>query len=70
MSAFFTAVGNMILKYVVRYVWDHVSAWLERRRASSEQRKKDEASKKPYDEAVQNGTHDEIEDATEDRLNG
>jgi hypothetical protein len=51
-------------------VWDHVTAWYERRRASEAQRKKDEESKKPYDQAVQNGTHEQIENETEGRLNG
>lgn len=74
MSAFLAKVGTWFGKYVmtylIRYVTDHVTAWLERRRASKEQDAKDEASKQPYDEAVQNGTHEEIEQATEDRLNG
>lgn len=78
MSAFMTKLGQWFIKYVVsyvvryvvRYVWDHVTAWYERRRASEAQRKKDEESKKPYDQAVQNGTHEQIENETEGRLNG
>lgn len=74
MTAFFAKFGEWfvkyVLQYIVRYVWDHVTAWNERRRASKAQRKKDEESKKPYDQAVQNGTHEQIENETEGRLNG
>lgn len=74
MSVFMTKVGQWFLKYVVtyliRYGKDHATAWIERRRASEAQRKKDEESRKPYIEAVQNGTPKEIENETEGRLNG
>lgn len=70
MAAFFTSVLKYLGGLLVRYAWDYVTAWLERRRASREQQRKDEQSKKPYDQAVQNGTEQEIEQATEDRLNG
>lgn len=55
-----------ILKDVYYVMKDQFDAWNGRRI----QKKKDEASKKPYDEAVKNGTGKEIEDATEGRLNG
>lgn len=74
MSAFFSKIGawfmQYVIKYVIRYVWDHLTAWQERRRAREEQQKKDEANKPKYDAAVNNGTDEQIEEATEDYLNG
>lgn len=78
MSAILSKVGawfmqyvmKYVMKYVIRYLWDHFTAWQERRRAREEQQKKDQENKPKYDEAVNNGNDQEIEDATEDYLNG
>lgn len=74
MGAFMAKIGEWLGKYVVqyliRYVVDHVTAWLERRRADQRQRKKDEENKIKYDQAVKEGTHEDIQNQTEDRLNG
>ena len=73
MSAFMAKIGEWfgkyVVQYVLRYVWDHVTAWLERRRISEEQRKRDQASKEDYERTVQNGTNEEIIRKTEDRFN-
>ena len=74
MSALISKIGQWfatyVVKYLIRYIADHLTAWIERRRASEEQTKKDEATKPTYDSAVKNGSEEEIVKATEDRLNG
>ncbi len=69
MSAFALKVIQSFLmsiaQFLVRYGVDHYTAWKERRQIEA----KDQASKIPYDEAVKNGTKEEIRKATEDRLN-
>jgi hypothetical protein len=71
--AFLSKIGQWVLmtvgELVVRYVIDHYTAWMERRKRMEEQKKKDEVLKKPYVEAVKNGTKEEIKQATEDRFN-
>lgn len=73
MTAFFTKLGQWLVQTVVtlfvRYVRDHWTAWTERRQRIREQETEDEATKQPYDQAVQNGSKDDIRRATEDRLN-
>lgn len=63
-------VYGYVIKYIVRYLVDYFTAWVERRTAAAKQKKKDEASKKTYDQAVKYGTEEDIVKATEDRLNG
>ena len=74
MAALFTKIGELIAKYVVKYVVrfliDHITAWVERRRISQEHDKKEETAKPAYDQAVKEGTHEDIVKATEDRFRG
>lgn len=72
MSAFFSKIGNWLLAqvwtYLVHVVRDQISAMIERR----QQAKKDEQSKVPYEQAVNNATvsDQDLENATLNRLNG
>lgn len=74
MSVFFAKLGEAFAKYVARFfilfVIDHISAWLERRRAIIEHKKKEETAKPAYDKAVKEGTHEDIVKATEARFRG
>jgi len=67
-------ITGLVLKYVVDLFNDYVLVPFVRaykaRQRRREQEKKDQASKPAYDHAVQEGTDNEIENATEDRLNG
>lgn len=73
-TAFFSNIGGMISRFVAKYIFDRLAkmltAWIERRQRAAEQAKKDEASKPTYDQAIKEGTHEDIVKATEDRLNG
>lgn len=53
-----------VIKYVLRYIVDHIEAALERREAQQEQVLKDK-----YDQAIKDGKDEEIVKATEDRFN-
>lgn len=70
MSAFLSTVGKMILKYVLRWIWDHVQAWQERKAATAEQKKKDEKENIEYQEVIQNGSKEDIIKKTEDIYKG
>lgn len=78
LTALFSRIGSyitgLVLKYVVDLFNDYVLVPFVRaykaRQRRREQEKKDEASKVPYDNAIQTGDDHAIEDATEDRLNG
>jgi hypothetical protein len=73
MSAFTAKLGEWfgkyVIQYVVRYLWDHVTAWLERQRLSKDQIKRDNESKEAYQKAIESGTNEEIIRQTEDRFN-
>jgi hypothetical protein len=58
------------MKYLIGVVTDSLYAWYERRKAKSAQKKKDQENKPKYDKAVNSGSDQEIENATEDYLNG
>jgi hypothetical protein len=64
-----TWFSTYVVKYVVRYILDHFTAWIERRSKMEAQKKKDEENKKKYDQAVLNGTNEDVIKATEDLLN-
>lgn len=73
-TAFFSKIGDSIARFVLKYILNKLAkmltAWIERRQREIEQKKKDEASKAPYDQAIKEGTHEDIVKETEDRLNG
>lgn len=72
--AFLTKLGTwfmqLFLSKIIDLVVDLVRAWIERKKAAEEQKKKDEELKKKYEEALEYGTDEKIEEATEDLLNG
>lgn len=63
-------IASFLMKYVINYIVKAVSVMIETASRRKAQEKKDQETKAPYDEAVKNGTKEEIIKATEDRLNG
>jgi len=70
LSAILNKIVGMVMTWAVRYITDHITAWMERRRAREEQARRDAENKPGYDGAIQNGSSEDIADATEDYLNG
>jgi hypothetical protein len=66
LGAWFTKI---VLPYLLKYFWDHLQAWNERRLKDNAQKKEDETTNQTYDEAIKHGTKEEIRRATEDRFN-
>lgn len=74
MGAFFSGLITKLLKSLITSILgvlkNQVGSWIKRLLLSRNQKKKDEELKIKYDQAVNNGTSAEIEQATEDALNG
>lgn len=70
MSKVYETLAKYIVKFAITYLWDHVAAYIERRKVKQEQEKKDEEQLQKLREAVKNGTEQEIENETEKYFRG
>lgn len=74
MTAFWAKLADLIAKYAVKYFISYVIKWagalLERLKLKKVQEQKDKDQLKKTQDAVKNGTEDQIVKETEKLLNG